>query len=313
MEEADSTRVRSNMHVPFAHRVAALLILVSSTTATLAQEPSGTLRKIADSATIALGYHESTPPFTYVGEDGKPMGYSFDIAMKVAEAIKQALKMPSLQIKLVPFTTQNRFPTVQNGTSDLTCGATTHTTEREALVAFSNTIFIAGSRLMTRKDSGIKDFSDLTGKNVVTFAASTSEKMLRKMNAEQNRRINIVTTFDRGETPFSVLQNGHADAYMMDDALLYAAIQQTWRPAEWTVVGKPQSFEAYGCFMRKDDPAFKKLVDTEIARIQRSGEGEALYKKWLLSPIPPKGANFNFPMSEAMVQLFRNPNDKPFD
>ncbi len=301
------------MHLPLVHRIVVLLVLGTSTHGALAQERTGTLRKIADSATIALGYHESTPPFTYVGEDGKPIGYSFDIAVKVAEAVKRELKMPSLQVKLVPFTTQNRFPTVQNGTSDLSCGATTHTTEREALVAFSNTIFIAGSRLMTHKDSGIKDFGDLTGKNVVTFAASTSEKMLRKMNAEQNRRINIVTTFDRGETPVSVLQNGHADAYMMDDALLYAAIQKTWRPTEWVVVGKPQSFEAYGCFMRKEDAAFKKVVDNEIARIQKSGEGDALYKKWLLSPIPPKGANFNFPMSEAMVQLFQTPNDKPFD
>jgi len=213
----------------------------------------------------------------------------------------------------VPFTTQNRFPMVQNGTADLSCGATTHTTEREKLVAFSNTIFIAGSRLMTRKNSGIKEFSDLTGKNVVTFAASTSEKMLRKMNAEQDRRINIVTTFDRGDTPFSVLQAGHADAFMMDDVLLYTAIHQTWRPDDWVVTGKPQSFEAYGCFMRRDDPKFKELVDQEIARLMKSGEARLLYQKWLQSPIPPKGINYAVPFSAAMAELFNNPNDKPFD
>lgn len=277
------------------------------------QERTGTLRKIADSGTIALGYHESTEPFTYATEEGKPLGYSFDFAVKIADAIKRELKLPNLQIKLVPFTTQNRFPMVQNGTSDISCGATTHTTERDKIVAFSNTIFVAGSRLMTRKDSGIKDFADLTGKNVVTFAASTSEKMLRKMNADQNRRINIVTTFDRGDTPFSVLQAGHADAYMMDDVLLYAAIHKTWRPAEWTVVGKPQSFEAYGCILRRDDAPFKKVVDTEIARIMKSGEAEVIYRKWLMSPTPPNNINFDFPMSESMVELFKNPNDRPFD
>jgi len=279
----------------------------------LAQEPSSTLKKIADSAVITLGFHESTPPFTFLSADGKPMGYSYDFALKLAEAIKRELKLPALQIKTVPFTTQNRFSMVQIGTSDLSCGATTHTTEREKLVAFSNTIYIAGSRLMTRKDSGIKEFADLAGKNVVTFASSTSEKMLRKMNADHNRNINIITTFDRGESPSSVLQAGHADAYMMDDVLLYSAIHQTWRPAEWMVTGKPQSFEAYGCFMRKDDPAFKKVVDQEIARIMKSGEARAIYQKWLMSPIPPKGINYDFPMSEAMLELLKNPNDKPFD
>lgn len=222
----------------FLSSVTLILTVLMASTGALAQE-SAALRKIADGKVITLGFHESTPPFTYSSTDGKPMGYSFDIALKVAEAVKRELKLPALQIKTVPFTTQNRFPMVQNGTSDLTCGGTTHTSERGKLVAFSNTIFIAGARLMTRKDSGIKEFSDLAGKNVVTFAASTSEKMLRKMNAEDNRRINIMVSFDRGDTPVSVLQAGHADAFMMDDVLLYSAIHQTWRPDDWTVTGKP--------------------------------------------------------------------------
>ncbi|MBV5297862.1 MAG: transporter substrate-binding domain-containing protein [Rhodoferax sp.] len=291
----------------------ALAMMLSTVTGQAAGERTGTLEDIASSGSIALGFHESTPPFTYISADGKPMGYSYDIALKVAEAVRRELKMPALQIKPVSFTTQTRFPMVQNGTADISCGATTHTTEREKLVAFSNTIFIAGSRLMTRRDSGIKEFAHLAGKNVVTFAASTSEKMLRKMNAEQHLRINIVTTFDRGDTPISVLQAGHADAYMMDDVLLHAAIHQTWRPVEWVVTGKPQSFEAYGCILRKDDPEFKKVVDLEIARLMKSGEAKEIYRKWLMSPIPPKGVNFDFPMSEAMVELFKNPNDKPFD
>ena len=288
------------------------LAMAIASSGTPAQE-NATLRKIADSKTITLGFHESTPPFTYSSAEGKPMGYSFDIALKVAEAVKHELKLPELLVKTVPFTTQNRFPMVQNGTSDLTCGGTTHTTEREKLVAFSNTIFITGTRLMTRKDSGIKEFSDLGGKNVVTFAASTSEKLLRKMNVQDNRRINIMASFDRGDTPVSVLQAGHADAFMMDDVLLYSAIHQTWRPDDWTVTGNPTSFEAYACFMRKDDPGFKKIVDQEIARLMKSGEMQVIYQKWLMSPIPPKGINYAFPMSEAMVELFRNPNDKPFD
>ena len=291
------------------------LWLLTAMTCLQAQELTPTLRKIANSNTIVLGFHESTPPFSYASAQGQPMGYSYDFALKIAKAIQIELKLPELHIKPVPYTTQNRFPMVQNGTIDLSCGATTHTIERQQWVAFSNTIFVSGTKLMTRKDSGIKDFADLTGKNVVTFAASTSEKILRKMNAESNMRISIVSTFDRSGrgSPFSVLQAGHADAYMMDDVLLYSAIFQTWHPEDWTVTGTPASFEAYACFMKKDDAAFKKVVDQEIARMMKSGEAKAIYQKWMMSPIPPKGINYAFAMSKAMVGLFQNPNDKPFD
>lgn len=291
----------------------ALTGLLFFATNAYAEVRAGTLKKIADTGIITLGFHESTPPFTYSIGDGRPLGYSYDIALKVAEAVKRELNLPNLQIKAVPVTTQNRIAIVQNGTADIMCGATTHTTERQKIAAFSNTIFVAGSRLMTRKDSGIKDFPDLIGKTVVTFARSTSEKMLRKLNIEQNYRINIVSTFDRGDTPVSVLQAGQADAYMMDDVLLYATVHETWRPDEWVVTGKPQSFEAYGCILPKDDFAFKNVVDQEIARILKTGEGESIYRKWLMSPIPPKSVNLNFPMSKEMIDLFKSPNDKPFD
>lgn len=275
--------------------------------------PTGTLRKIADSGTIAVGFHEATFPFTYVTEEGQILGYSYDFALKIVDAVKRELALPKLQIKHVVTTTQNRFPTIQNGAADIQCGATTNTLERQKIVAFSNTIFIAGSRLMTRRNSGISDFPDIAGKTVVTFARSTSEKILQKMNSEQNARINIVSTFDRGDTPLSVMQAGQADAYMMDDVLLFAAIRTSWRPDEWVVTGKPRSFEAYGCILRKDDPAFKAVVDREIARIMKSGEAEVIFKKWLISPTPPKGVNLNLPLSDQMVELFKNPNDRPFD
>ena len=289
----------------------ALLILASATHA--AEERSPTLRHIVDVGAITLGFNETAIPFTYNAGEGKIVGYSYDIALKVAEAIKRELKLPGLAVRPIPITTQNRFAMVQNGAATLLCGATTHTLEREKLAAFSNTIFVSGTRLMTRKDSGIKEFTDLAGKTVVTFADSTSEKMLRKLVREQNLRINIMTAFDRGASPLSVLQAGQADAYMMDEVFLYAAIREAWRPDDWIVTGKPQSFEAYGCILPKGDVVFKQLVDREISSIMKSGQAEALYHKWLMSPIPPKGVNYHFPPSEAMLELFKNPNDRPFE
>ena len=276
-----------------------------------AQE-SATLAKIKSSGTIALGHRESSIPFSYYDDKQQVVGYSQELMLKVVDAVKAELKLPALALKLTPVTSQNRIPLIQNGTIDIECGSTTNNTERARQVAFSNTIFIIGTRLMTKKESGIKDFPDLAGKNVVTTAGTTSERLIRKMNEEKKLGMNIISAKDHGES-FLTLETGRAVAFMMDDALLYGELAKAKRPADWAVVGTPQSFEAYGCMMRKDDPAFKKLVDAALAKAMTSGEAEAIYKKWFTQPIPPKGLNLNFPPSDAMLKLYKAPNDKPFE
>ncbi|MCE1186386.1 MAG: glutamate/aspartate ABC transporter substrate-binding protein [Rhodocyclales bacterium] len=278
---------------------------------TFAQE-SPTLKKIKDSGAIALGHRESSIPFSYYDDKQQVVGYSQELMLKVVDAVKAELKLPALQTKLVPVTSQNRIPLVQNGTIDIECGSTTHNSERAKQASFSNTIFIIGTRLMTKKESGIKDFADLAGKNVVTTAGTTSERLIRKMNEERKLGMNIISAKDHGEA-FLTLETGRAAAFMMDDALLYGEMAKARKPADWVVVGTPQSYEAYGCMMRKDDPGFKKLVDAALAKTMVSGEAEAIYKKWFTQPIPPKGLNLNFPLSEQMQKLYKAPNDKSFE
>lgn len=277
-----------------------------------AQELTGTLKKIKDGGSITLGHRESSIPFSYYDDNQQVVGYSHELMMKVVEAVKQELKMPNLKVRLNPVTSQNRIPLVQNGTVDLECGSTTNNTERQRQVAFSNSIFVIGTRLLTKKDSGIKDFPDLAGKNVVTTAGTTSERLIRKMNDEKKLNMSIISAKDHGES-FLTLETGRAVAFMMDDALLYGELAKARNAKDWIVTGTPQSFEAYGCMLRKDDPQFKKLVDATIAKAMQSGETEKIYKKWFESPIPPKGLNLNFPMSKEVTALYKNPNDKAFE
>jgi glutamate/aspartate transport system substrate-binding protein len=282
-----------------------------ATACTQKEESGGTLKKIKDSGVVSLGHRESSIPFSYYDDKQQVVGYSHEIALKIVDAIKAELNAPNLQVKLTPITSQNRIPLVQNGTIDFECGSTTNNTERQQQVAFSNTIFIIGTRLLTKKDSGIKDFPDLAGKNVVTTAGTTSERALRKMNEEKNMKMNIISAKDHGES-FLTLEGGRAVAFMMDDALLYGERAKAKQPDDWIVVGTPQSREAYGCMMRKDDPGFKKLVDDTIAKLETSGEAAKLYEKWFTQPVPPKGLNLNFTMSDDMKALYANPNDKAY-
>ncbi|MEX3954506.1 glutamate/aspartate ABC transporter substrate-binding protein [Trinickia sp. EG282A] len=275
-------------------------------------QDSGTLKKIKDTGVIALGHRESSIPFSYYDEKQQVIGYSRDFQMKIVDAVKKKLNMPNVQVKNIPVTSQNRIPLVQNGTVDIECGSTTNNAERQQQADFSDTIFVIGTRLMTKKDSGIKDFPDLKGKTVVTTAGTTSERLLRKMNQDKNMGMNIISAKDHGES-FHTLETGRAVAFMMDDALLAGERAKSRTPDDFVIVGTPQSREAYGCMMRKGDTEFKKVVDDAIAQVEKSGEADQLYKKWFESPIPPKGLNLKFPESDDMKALFKNPNDKAID
>jgi glutamate/aspartate transport system substrate-binding protein len=276
------------------------------------QELSDTLKKIKDTGAISLGHRESSIPFSYYDDRQQVVGYSHEVMLKAVDAIKAELKLPGLQTRLVPVTSQNRISLVQNGSVDIECGSTTNNTERQKQVSFSNTFFIVGTRLLTRKGAGIRDFPDLAGRNVVTTAGTTSERLLRQMNEEKKMNMSIISAKDHGES-FLTLETGRAAAFMMDDALLNGELAKARKPGDWVITGKPQSFEAYGCMLRKDDAALKKIVDSAIARLQTSGEINAIYKKWFLSPIPPKGLNLNFPMNDSMVRLHKKPNDKAYE
>ncbi|CAG9199469.1 TPA: glutamate/aspartate ABC transporter substrate-binding protein [Burkholderia vietnamiensis] len=276
-----------------------------------AQE-TGTLKKIKDTGVIALGHRESSIPFSYYDQNQQVVGYSRDFQMKVVDAVKKKLNLPNLQVKNIPVTSQNRIPLVQNGTVDIECGSTTNNLERQQQAAFSDTIFVIGTRLMTKKDSGVKDFADLKGKTVVTTAGTTSERLLRKMNNDKQLGMSIISAKDHGDS-FNTLESGRAVAFMMDDALLAGERAKAKQPGEWVIVGTPQSEEAYGCMMRKGDTDFKKVVDEAISQVEKSGEAAKIYAKWFENPIPPKGLNLNFPLSDSMKKLYANPNDKALD
>ena len=287
--------------------IAAALI----TTPVFAAELTGTLKKIKESGTITLGHRDSSIPFSYIADaSGVPVGYSADIQLKIVEAIKKDLDMPDLKVKYNLVTSQTRIPLVQNGTVDVECGSTTNNAERAQQVDFSVGIFEIGTRLLSKADSSYKDFDDLKGKNVVTTAGTTSERILKAMNADKQMGMNVISAKDHGES-FQMLESGRAVAFMMDDALLAGEMAKAKKPTDWEVTGTPQSYEIYGCMVRKGDEPFKKAVDDAIKATYASGDINGIYDKWFNQPIPPKGLNLGFPMSDELKALIANPNDKP--
>jgi glutamate/aspartate transport system substrate-binding protein len=293
------------------HRFFISLLLPWAATVVHAQHPGlPTLEKISRTATINLGHRESSVPFSYYDGKRQVVGYSHDLMLGVVERIRRELKLPALAVKLVPVTSQNRIPLVQNGSVDLECGSTTHNRERARQVAFSVSIFQTSSRLLTKGDSGIQDLPDLKGRRVAVTAGTTSERALLLHSEATGVRFNIVTVKDHGDA-ITRLLDSRADAFLMDDAMLYGLRSKTDRPEDWRVVGQPMSAEVYGCMLRKDDPAFKAMVDRALTDLMQSGEALKTYRRWFQSPIPPRGLNLNWPPPEALLELYRAPNDTP--
>ena len=269
-----------------------------------------TLQKISQTATINLGHRESSVPFSYYDNRRQVVGYSQDLMLAVTQSIQKELKLPALTVKLVPVTSQNRIPLVQNGSVDLECGSTTNNRERARQVAFSVSIFQTSSRLLTHKNSGVNGLADLKGRRVLVTAGTTSERQLMLYSETHSMRFDVESAKDHGQA-FAQLQSGRAEAFMMDDAVLYGLRAKADRPDDWRVVGQPMAAEVYACMLRKDDPAFKAVVDRSLTRLMQSGEALKIYRRWFQSPIPPKGLNLNWPAPESLLELYRAPNDRP--
>lgn len=273
---------------------------------------SPTLQKIARTGTINLGHRESSVPFSYYDARKQVVGYSHDLMLAVVEDIRKELRLPAVAIRLIPITSQNRIPLVQNGTIDLECGSTTHNRERARQAGFSVSIFQTNARLLTRTNTGVRDVEDLRGQKVLVTAGTTSERQLLLYQQTHGTRFNIIAAADHGDA-FAQLQSGAAAAFLMDEAMLYGLRAKAERPGDWAVVGQPLSTEVYACMFRKDDPAFKATVDRSLTRLMQSGEALKVYRKWFQSPIPPKGLNLNWPAPEHLLELYRKPSDTPLN
>jgi glutamate/aspartate transport system substrate-binding protein len=276
-----------------------------------AEEPTGTLKKIKETGVITIGYRDSSIPFSYLDDSQKPVGFAIDICYKIVEAVKKELKLDKLQVELNPLTSSSRIPLLANGTIDLECGSTTNNPERQKQVAFTNTHFLTATRFVSKKSSNIKSIDDLKGKTVASTSGTTNIKQLTEANAARNLGINIMPAKEHAES-FLLVETDRAVAAVLDDILLASFVAGSKDPGAYVIstdaFSKP---EPYGVMLRKDDPAFKKVVDDATAALYQSGEGERLYDKWLMQKIPPKGLNLNTPISPELKHAFAKPSDSP--
>src|SRR5260221_9548075 len=276
-----------------------------------AEELTGTLKNIKETGAITLGYRESSIPFSYLDDNQKPIGFAMDICYKIVDAVKKELKLDKLEVKLNPVTSSTRIPLLANGTIDLECGSTTNNAERQKQISFTNTHFLTAILFVSKKANKLDKIDDLKGKSVVSTSGTTNIKQLTEANAARNLGINIIPAKEHAES-FLLVETDRAVAFVMDDILLASFVAGSKDPDAYVIskdaFSKP---EPYGIMLRKDDPAFKKVVDGATAALYQSAEGQKLYAKWFMQKIPPKGLNLNAPISPDLEHEFAKPSDSP--
>jgi len=290
-------------------KIGLAVVVAAFTLSAQAQELTGTLKKIKDSGTITLGHRDTSIPFSYYDDKQQVIGYAMDICMKIVDAVKAELKMPNLKVVLNPVTSATRIPLMANGTIDLECGSTTNNVARQKEVGFTITHFLTATRLVSKKAANLKSVDDLKGKTLVSTAGTTNIKQLTDLNTEKKLGMNIIPANGHPEA-FQMVETGRAVAFAMDDILLYSLVAQSRTPSDYVISDFALSLpEPYGIMLRRDDAAFKKVVDNAMAQTYKSGAINAIYEKWFQKPVPPKNINLNVPMAP----LFKNVIAKPTD
>ena len=286
-----------------------LLVAALLATAVAAQaQTTDTLAKIKSSGAVTMGVRGSSGALSYTLGEGKYVGFHVELCQRALADIQKQLGLAKLDIKYQEVTSANGIPLVQNGTVDIECGSTTNNDQRAKDVAFAHTAYVEEVRILTKVNSGIKDIKDLNGKTVATTTGTTSVQLLRKNERATGIDFKEVFGKDHADS-FQLLENGRADAFVMDGQIVMGLASKSKAPAEYHAVGPALSVEPIAIMVRKDDPAFLAAVNKTIDGMEKSGEMAKLYDKWFMQPIPPTGTKVGLPASDYTKAAWANPNN----
>lgn len=271
------------------------------------------LERISSGGKLVIAHRESAVPFSYVDSaSGKPVGYAVDLCLRIAEVVRKKTGRKDIAVEFVQVTPANRIEMIEQGKADLECGSTTNNAERRQKVAFTVPHFITGARLLVKASSAVDRLEDLQGKTLTSTKGTTPLKAVTQANRERLMGIKIVEAPDHARG-VEMVEKGEADAFLMDDVLLYGLSAARPDPKALKVVGRFVTTEPLAIMLPKNDPEFKKLVDEEMRRLITSREIYPIYDKWFAQPIPPHNKPLNIPVSYLLRDFWKYPTDQvPF-
>src|ERR1700680_1712858 len=287
----------------FGLLLAACLVTTAASAQTAGEGLSPTLANIKKTHVVHLGYREASPPFSFLDQANRPIGYSLELCEAIVDEIGIEVDDANLKIEYVKVTSDDRIPAVLQNKIDLECGSTTANAERARQVAFSPLMFVAGTKLMVAKASGISGAADLKGKTVVVTKGTTNEQAMHAIDKKLSLGLNIVTSPDH-EQSYQMLVDGKADAFATDDILLYGLIAHHKTQDKFRVTGDYLSYDPYGIMFRKGEPQLAAVVERAFRKLGTNHDLIPLYNKWFTSRLPT-GEKLNVAISPQLEDAFK--------
>ncbi len=289
--------------------LAASLLAAAASAQTSSEGLSPTLDNIKKTHVVRLGYRESSPPFSFLDQSSRPIGYSLELCEAIVEEIGVEVDDANLKIEYVKVTSDDRIPAVTQNKIDLECGSTTANAERAKQVAFAPLMFVAGTKLMVPKASTISAPADLKGKTVVVTKGTPNEQAMHNVDKKFSLGLNIVTASDH-EQSYQTLVDGKADAFATDDILLYGLIARHKSQGKFKVVGEYLSYDPYGIMFRKGEPQFTAVVERAFRKLGSNRDLIPLYNKWFVGRLPT-GETLGVSISPQLEEAFKAMDDSP--
>ena len=287
----------------------ALILLATGASAQTSEGLSPALARIKNAHVVHLGYRESSPPFSFLDQANRPIGYSLELCEAIVDEIAIEVDDGDLKIEYVKVTPEDRIQAVLQNRIDLECGSTTANAERSKQVAFSPLMFVAGTRLMVPKASHVQSVTDLKGKTVVVTKGTTNEQAIHNADKKFTLGLNIVTSPDH-EQSYQMLVDGKADAFATDDILLYGLIARHKSQDKFRVTGDFLSYDPYGIMFQKGDPQLAAVVERAFRKLGSGHDLIPLYEKWFVRRLPT-GERLNVAISPQLEEAFHAMDDSP--
>src|SRR5438552_18761382 len=289
--------------------LAAQVVATGASAQRVSGQLSPTLANIKKTGAVRLGYRESSPPFSFLDQSNRPIGYSLELCEAIVEEIGAEVDNANLRIEYVKVTSDDRIPAVLQNKIDLECGSTTANAERGKQVAFSPLMFVAGTKLMVPKASTIAAPADLKGKTVVVTKGTTNEQAMHNVDKKFSLGLNILTSPDH-EQSYQTLVDGKADAFATDDILLYGLIAQHKARDKFKVTGEYLSYDPYGIMFRKGEPQLTAVVERAFRKLGSNRDLIPLYNKWFVARLPT-GEKLGVSISPQLEEAFKVLDDSP--
>ncbi len=237
------------------------------------------IQRIRERQALTIAYHPNLAPFSLLGDDGQPTGYTIDLCKIIASQLVNQLDLKLMDVRWVKTNNRSRFDAIESGEADLECSATSNTLERQRRFGFSLTTFMQGATFAVRSDADLEKLDHLTSKKVAIVRDSTTSKLLKQAVASGQMQATLVEA-KSFEAAANMLANKDVDAIAGDRLVMFDQLIRSKLGTRFRLL--PQDFapEYYAVMMAPNDPDFRWAVNATLSRTFRTPVIGELFQRW---------------------------------